>query len=299
MRQIFIAAFLLTWTVMSFGQHFIKGKVIDENGGALVGASVLIKSESLGKTTDKQGIFIFDGLTKTRYAIEVSFLGYETVNLEAVTDKELTIKLNNKTFSIDEVTITSLRANDRSAVAYSDVKQEDIEKRNLGQDIPYLLALTPSFITTSDAGTGIGYTGFRIRGTDANRTNITVNGVPLNDAESHGTFFVNMPDFASSLSSVQVQRGVGASTNGAAAFGASINMQTEALNAKPYGGISSSLGSFNTNKNTLKVGTGLMDNGLSFDARLSNVTSDGYVDRASVNLKSYFFRQDISQIKQL
>ncbi len=289
MRQIFIAAFLLTWTVMSFGQHFIKGKVIDENGGALVGASVLIKSESLGKTTDKQGIFIFDGLTKTRYAIEVSFLGYETVNLEAVTDKELTIKLNNKTFSIDEVTITSLRANDRSAVAYSDVKQKDIEQRNLGQDIPYLLALTPSFITTSDAGTGIGYTGFRIRGTDANRTNITVNGVPLNDAESHGTFFVNMPDFASSLSSVQVQRGVGASTNGAAAFGASINMQTGALNAKPYGGISSSLGSFNTNKNTLKVGTGLMDNGLSFDARLSNVTSDGYVDRASVNLKSYFF----------
>ncbi|MGB4576592.1 MAG: TonB-dependent receptor [Paludibacter sp.] len=289
MRQIFIAAFLLTWTVMSFGQHFIKGKVIDENGGALVGASVLIKSESLGKTTDKQGIFIFDGLTKTRYAIEVSFLGYETVNLEAVTDKELTVKLNNKTFSIDEVTITSLRANDRSAVAYSDVKQKDIEQRNLGQDIPYLLALTPSFITTSDAGTGIGYTGFRIRGTDANRTNITVNGVPLNDAESHGTFFVNMPDFASSLSSVQVQRGVGASTNGAAAFGASINMQTGALNAKPYGGISSSLGSFNTNKNTLKVGTGLMDNGLSFDARLSNVTSDGYVDRASVNLKSYFF----------
>jgi len=162
-----------------------------------------------------------------------------------------------------------------------------------------LLALTPSFITTSDAGTGIGYTGFRIRGTDANRTNITVNGVPLNDAESHGTFFVNMPDFASSLSSVQVQRGVGASTNGAAAFGASINMQTEALNAKPYGGISSSLGSFNTNKNTLKVGTGLMDNGLSFDARLSNVTSDGYVDRASVNLKSYFSLLDISQIKQL
>ena len=289
MRQIFITAFMLTWTVMSFGQHFIKGKVIDENGGALVGASVLIKSESLGKTTDKQGIFIFDGLTKTRYAIEVSFLGYETVNLEAVTDKELTIKLNNKTFTIDEVTITSLRANDRSAVAYSDVKQEDIERRNLGQDIPYLLALTPSFITTSDAGTGIGYTGFRIRGTDANRTNITVNGVPLNDAESHGTFFVNMPDFASSLSSVQVQRGVGTSTNGAAAFGASINMQTEALNAKPYGEISSSLGSFNTNKNTLKVGTGLMDNGLSFDARLSNVTSDGYVDRASVNLKSYFF----------
>ncbi len=191
--------------------------------------------------------------------------------------------------SLKEVVVTSLRANERSAVAYSTVQKEDIQQRNFGQDIPYLLALTPSFITTSDAGTGIGYTGFRIRGTDANRTNITVNGVPLNDAESHGTFFVNMPDFASSLSSVQIQRGVGASTNGAAAFGASINMQTENLNAKPYSEINSSLGSFNTNKNTLKVGSGLMKNGFAVDARLSNVTSDGYVDRAAVNLKSYFF----------
>lgn len=199
--------------------------------------------------------------------------------------------------SLKEITVTSLRANEKSPVAYTNVSKEAISKNNLGQDIPYLLALTPSFITTSDAGTGIGYTGFRIRGTDANRTNITVNGVPLNDAESHGTFFVNMPDFASSLSSVQVQRGVGTSTNGAAAFGASINMQTEQLNVQPYAEISTTLGSFRTNKNTLKAGTGLMKSGFAFDARLSNVTSDGYIDRAWVDMASYYFAAGYYQPK--
>jgi iron complex outermembrane receptor protein len=144
-------------------------------------------------------------------------------------------------------------------------------------------------VATSDAGTGIGYTGYRIRGTDANRVNVTVNGIPVNDAESHGVFFVNMPDFASSLASVQVQRGVGTSTNGAAAFGASINMQTEKLNVKPYAEMATTLGSFNTNKNMLKAGTGLINDHWAFDARLSNVTSDGYIDRASVDLKSYYF----------
>ena len=191
--------------------------------------------------------------------------------------------------SLKEVVVTSLRANERSAVAYSSIQKENIEQRNLGQDIPYLLALTPSFIATSDGGTGIGYTGFRIRGTDGNRINVTINGVPFNDAESHASYFVDMPDFASSLSSVQVQRGVGTSTNGAAAFGASINMQTEGLRQKPYAEIGSTIGSFNTNKNTLKAGTGLLKSGFAFDARLSNVTSDGYLDRASADLKSYYF----------
>jgi iron complex outermembrane receptor protein len=289
MRQIFIAVFMLLTVISTYGQHTIKGKVLDENGAALAGASVIIQNTSLGKITDKDGAFFFDGLNKNRYSLLVSFLGYEKSVFHVNVDTELVLKLKPQTISINEITVISLRANERSAVAYSNVNAEEINQRNLGQDIPYLLALTPSFITTSDAGTGIGYTGFRIRGTDANRVNITVNGVPLNDAESHGTFFVNMPDFASSLSSVQVQRGVGTSTNGAAAFGASINMQTEGLNAKPYGEISSSIGSFNTNKNTLKAGTGLMNNNFAFDARLSNVTSDGYIDRAWVNMKSYYF----------
>lgn len=200
-----------------------------------------------------------------------------------------TQKIDSLHIMLDEITVSSLRANEKSAVSYSNVSAEEIEKRNAGQDIPYLLSLTPSFVATSDAGTGIGYTGYRIRGTDANRVNVTVNGVPINDSESHGVFFVNMPDFASSLSSVQIQRGVGTSTNGAAAFGASINMQTEKLNPEAYAEISSTYGSFNTNRNILKAGTGLINDRWAFDARLSNITSDGYIERAWVDMKSYYF----------
>ncbi|MDO9153965.1 MAG: TonB-dependent receptor [Paludibacter sp.] len=289
MRQFFMAVFILLSLTYAFSQHSIKGRVTDEKGLPLQGASVFIPNESIGKSTNHNGEFIFHDMKNKIYNLEISFVGFEKLIAQASSEKFLTVVLKSKSVNINEITVTSLRANDRSAVAYSDVKKEEIEQRNLGQDIPYLLALTPSFITTSDAGTGIGYTGFRIRGTDANRTNITVNGIPLNDPESHGTFFVNMPDFASSLSSVQVQRGVGTSTNGAAAFGASINMQTEGLNATPYAEVSSTIGSFKTNKNTLKAGTGMMYNGFSFDARLSNVTSDGYIDRAWVDMKSYYF----------
>ena len=288
MRQIFIGAFLLLFAASTFGQHTISGKVLDEKGNALVGATVQIQNTSQISKTTSTGSFRFEVQNTSKYSLKIAFVGFETILQTALLDKENIVKLKSNSFLINEVTVTSLRANNKSAVAYSNVNSSDIAQRNLGQDIPYLLALTPSFVTTSDAGTGVGYTGFRIRGTDANRINMTVNGVPLNDSESHGVYFVNMPDFASSLSSVQVQRGVGTSTNGAAAFGASINMQTEGLNSQPYAEVSSTYGSFNTNKNSIKVGTGLMNNHFAFDARLSNVTSDGYIDRASVNLKSYY-----------
>ena len=288
MRQIFIAAFMLLVVFTASAQHILKGKVFDENGNALVGATVTIQNSSLLQTTTKDGTFNFDGLKNTRYRLVVSFVGYNTYQLNAKTEQDQVIRLIPKSYSINEITVTSLRANDKSAVAYSNVTAEDISKRNLGQDIPYLLALTPSVVTTSDAGTGVGYTGIRIRGTDGNRINMTLNGVPLNDAESHGTYFVDFPDIASSLSSAQVQRGVGTSTNGAAAFGASVNMQTDLLNEKPYAEISSTYGSFNTNKNSLKVGTGILFDHYAFDTRLSNVTSDGYVDRGSVNMQSYY-----------
>jgi iron complex outermembrane receptor protein len=288
MRQLFILS-LLFLSAATFAQSFIRGKVTDESGIPLQGATVFIPTISLGRTTDTKGNFNFDNIPNKRYTVEISYIGYESQTIYTSANKNIEIKLQKKSFEIGEITVTSIKANDRSAVTYTDVKKEEIAIRNLGQDIPYLLSLTPSFISTSDAGTGIGYTGFRIRGTDANRTNITVNGIPLNDAESHGTFFVNMPDFASSLTSIQIQRGVGTSTNGAAAFGANINMQTEGLNSNPYAEISSTLGSFNTNKNTLKAGTGLMQNKFAADARLSNVTSDGYIDRAWVNMQSYYF----------
>lgn len=189
---------------------------------------------------------------------------------------------------LEEVQIVSTRATSKTPVAYSNVDKKSIAKVNYGQDIPYLLTLTPSVVATSDAGTGIGYTGFRVRGSDASRINITSNGVPLNDSESQSVFWVNMPDFASSVEDLQVQRGVGTSSNGAGAFGASINMRTENLSHNRYGQFDLSGGSFGTLRRALKLGTGRMGGRWTVDARLSRITSDGYVDRADVDLNAYF-----------
>jgi iron complex outermembrane receptor protein len=189
---------------------------------------------------------------------------------------------------LQEVVINGIKASTNNPVTFTNVSKQEINKQNFGQDVPFLLNLLPSTVVSSDAGTGIGYTGIRIRGTDPTRTNVTVNGVPVNDAESHGAFWVNMPDFASSTQNIQVQRGVGTSSNGAAAFGASVNIETEGLNPNAYGEIANSFGSFNTWKHTVKAGTGLLDNKWTFDARLSNITSDGFIDRASSDLKSFF-----------
>lgn len=194
----------------------------------------------------------------------------------------------SKNIPLDEVVITATKVAKGTPVAYSDISKDELNRRNDGQGIPYLLLQSPSVIMTSDAGTGIGYSGFRIRGTDANRINITVNGVPVNDSESHTVFWVNMPDFASSVDNIQVQRGAGTSTNGAAAFGATVAMQTQKADLKPYAEYSISAGSFGTVKNTVKGGTGLLHNHFVFDARYSNIRSDGYIDRASANMHSYF-----------
>jgi iron complex outermembrane receptor protein len=189
---------------------------------------------------------------------------------------------------LQEVVISGVKATDNNPVTFTNVSKKELTKQNFGQDLPFLLNLTPSTVVSSDAGAGIGYTGIRIRGTDPTRTNVTINGVPVNDAESHGTYWVNMPDFASSTQNIQVQRGVGTSSNGAAAFGASINLETDGLSLKPYAEVANSYGSFNTWKSTVKAGTGLLDHKWAFDARLSKISSDGYVDRASSNLRSFF-----------
>ncbi len=191
---------------------------------------------------------------------------------------------------LQEVQVVSTRASKKTPIAFSNLSKEEIRKQNYAQDIPFLLTQTPSVVATSDAGTGIGYTGIRVRGTDATRINITNNGVPMNDAESHSLFWVNMPDLASSLEDIQIQRGVGSSTSGAGAFGASINMKTASVSSTPYGEVSGSYGSFNTHKESVKIGTGLLKEHWAFDARLSNIGSDGYIDRASSDLKSYFFQ---------
>ena len=193
-----------------------------------------------------------------------------------------------KVINLQEVQVVSTRATAKTPVAFTNIKKEQINKQNFGQDIPFLLSTTPSVLTTSDAGTGVGYTAIRVRGTDATRINVTANGIPMNDAESHAIFWVNTPDFASSLEDMQIQRGAGTSTNGSGAFGASINMRTQSIGSMPYAEVSGSYGSFNTHKETVKVGTGLINKYWAFDARLSNIQSDGYRDRASSDLKSYF-----------
>lgn len=193
-----------------------------------------------------------------------------------------------KTVDLKEVIISSTRATAKTPMTFNEIQKKQIQEHNTGKDLPYLLEMTPSAVTTSDAGAGVGYTGIRIRGSDAARVNVTLNGIPYNDPESQGVFWVNLPDFASSVSSIQVQRGLGTSTNGAGAFGASVNIETDGLNKESYVSLNNSIGSFNTRKHTVKVGTGLIADKFAFDARLSQITSDGYVDRATSDLTSYF-----------
>ena len=197
---------------------------------------------------------------------------------------------STKVNQLDDVLVSAIRVNAKTPVSFSNLSKEEIQKRNLGQDIPLLLNFMPSVVTTSDAGNGFGYSGIRVRGSDASRVNVTVNGIPYNDSESQATFFVNIPDFASSLQSVQLQRGVGTSTNGGSAFGASLNMLTDHFSKESSAEIANTFGSFNSRKNTVKFSTGLLNNGFEISGRLSNIHSDGYVDRASSDLKSYFLQ---------
>ena len=195
-----------------------------------------------------------------------------------------------KVETLDEVLVQSVRVDKDSPVTHSNLSKEQLEKRNLGQDIPYMLNYLPSVVTTSDAGAGVGYTYIRVRGSDASRVNVTLNGIPFNDSESQGSFWVNLPDFTSSVQSLQLQRGVGTSTNGSGAFGASLNLLTDAISPEAYGEISNSFGSYNTHKHNVKFSTGLLTDRVEIAGRLSTIKSDGYIDRASSDLKSYFLQ---------
>ena len=200
--------------------------------------------------------------------------------------KQDTTRLQN----LEEVIVSSIRVKQNAPIAFTNVSKDELGKKNLGQDLPILLNSLISVVTTSDAGAGVGYTGIRIRGINAQSTNITINGIPYNDAESLGTFWVDLPDFASSVENLQVQRGVGTSTNGSSAFGASINILTDLISKTPYFDNSSSIGSYNTLKNTFKFSTGIINDYFEFSGRLSKIDSDGYIDRSSSDLKSYFLQ---------
>ena len=291
--QQFIYKFLQFGTFVLFSNFAfsqkISGYVFDaESKEPLVGASVYWKASQIGATTTPEGKFsVWASDTKT---LVVSYIGYETKELSiGLFTQNLTIYLTKTSYQADEVVVNANRASQQSAMAFNTISKEAINKQNNGQDIPLILNQSTSLVSTSDAGAGIGYTGIRIRGTDATRINVTVNGIPLNDAESQGVYWVNMPDFASSVSSIQIQRGVGTSANGAGAFGASINIQSNDFNKEPYIELNNSYGSFNSWKYTLKFGSGLLGKNFTFDGRLSKIKSDGFVDRGFSNLRSYYY----------
>jgi iron complex outermembrane receptor protein len=268
----------------------IKGKVTDINGLPLQGAGITIENTILGVHTDSEGNYSLSVRKDVVYKLRFSFIGFES-QIRDVTfkgDTVLNIVLLAKSVMTEEVFVNATRAGERTPMAYSTVTKEDISKNNIAQDIPYLLGYTPSLVVSSDAGTGVGYTNINIRGTDVKRINVTIDGVPVNDAESHGVWWVDLPDLASSADNIQIQRGVGTSTNGAGAFGATINFQTTNLNREPYAEVNSSYGSFNTSKNTINFGTGLINKKFAIDARLSKIWSDGYIDRAFSDLKSFY-----------
>ncbi|UOB16252.1 TonB-dependent receptor [Abyssalbus ytuae] len=221
-----------------------------------------------------------------------AFFSLLALSVGAVYSQEEQTKdsVENKTVKLDEVLVSAVRVTSQSPVTFSNIQKEDLKSRNLGQDIPILMNFLPSVVTTSDAGAGVGYTGIRVRGSDATRVNVTINGIPYNDAESHGTYWVDLPDFSSSTESLQLQRGIGTSTNGSAAFGASLNLLTDAVSEKAYGEITNSAGSFNTHKHSIKFSTGKLNDHVEISGRLSAIKSDGYIDRAFSDLKSYFLQ---------
>lgn len=287
---ILTGVFLCTsFSVLS--QHRISGKVTDENGKPLFDAKVKLKGLYIGDRTNEEGMYDIADLSNGEYTLIVSLSGYmdwqEQVSIEG-SDVTKNISLFASSLMLEEATAVVIKAKENTPTTYTEMSKEEIDKRNFGQDLPYLLQSTPSTVVTSDAGAGVGYTGIRIRGVDPTRTNVTINGIPVNDAESQGTYWVNTPDLASSVESIQIQRGVGTSSNGSAAFGSSINIQMDKFNKKAYGVLDNSFGSFNTFKNTIKAGTGLINDKFTVDARVSHIQSEGYIDRASSNLNSVY-----------
>ncbi|TVZ56099.1 iron complex outermembrane receptor protein [Lutibacter sp. Hel_I_33_5] len=291
MKKNIFFLFLFTSILVNSQTFTLSGKVVDESNQSLPEATILVKETNQGTSTDFDGKFQLK-LSKGTYKIEVSHVGFKTgyFTQEISKNEDIIIKLISDSTVLDEVLVSAVRVKADAPVTHSNLSKKEIAKRNLGQDIPILMNYLPNVISSSDAGAGVGYTYIRVRGSDASRVNVTVNGIPYNDAESQGTFWVNMGDFASSTQNLQLQRGVGTSTNGSGAFGASLNILTDAVSEESGGEISNSFGSYGTRKHTVKFTTGKVNKHFEFAGRLSNIYSDGYVDRAFTDLKSYFLQ---------
>ncbi len=282
-------AFLLPFVAAA--QFSLSGKITDQQTGeTLPGASIRIEKTPLKTVSDAGGNYRISNLKAGSYSVIISYIGYQQMQQTSTINSDQTqnFTLKRSTVQADEVFVRSTRASANSGFTYTNLSKKELAKNNLGQDLPFLLNQTPSVVITSDAGAGVGYTGIRIRGSDATRINVTLNGIPLNDAEDQGSYFIDLPDLASSVDNIQIQRGVGTSTNGAGAFGASINIQTTTRQDTAYAQLDNTVGSYGTVKNTVSLGSGLIDNHFTFDGRLSRIHSDGYIDRASSDLKSYF-----------
>ncbi len=285
MRRLVLFAIAIVFVAQSMAQS-ISGKVADNNGNTLPNASVIIGGSAQGTVTDSDGSFSIK-CSAGKIRLVISYLGYETydeIHTVGKGDNNLgTITLNPKSYMGNEVVVEATRANSRTPMTYETYDVKFLEKNNVLQDIPAMLELTPSFVSTSEGGFGVGATSFRIRGTDPTRVNITMNGIQINDAESQSVFWNNMPDLASSINSLQITRGVGSSTNGTSAFGATMNLLTGSNSQKPYGELTVMGGNFNTIKASITAGTGIMKNGFAIDLRMSKIRSDGYIEGGNVN----------------
>jgi iron complex outermembrane receptor protein len=281
----------------------IRGKVTDTSGSPLPGTSVNIENSATGVLTDESGNYSFTGLNDKTYLLRFSYIGYETrvVEVNLVREAVVNVALESKLYITDEVTINATRAGEHSPLTYSSISKDLIKVQNIGQDMPYLLGLTPSLVETSEAGNGVGYTSLRIRGTDGNRINVTIDDIPLNDPESQQVFWVDLPDLASSVENIQIQRGAGTSSNGAGAFGATVSIQTSNPENEPFAEAGTSIGSFNTVKKMISAGTGLLGNRFALQIRYSDIKSDGYIDRTGSNHRSAFisgiYRTEKSRLK--
>jgi iron complex outermembrane receptor protein len=301
MKQVMI---LLAFVILSWqadAQFSITGTVRDGEGNDLAGANVVIKSTFLGTSTDPHGFFSLKSLKSGEYTVIVSYVGYNPEEKKILLNDDMRLEfiLHESALMGEEVIVSAVRATQNTPTTFSLVSGEALTRENPGKDIPYLIANEPSVTTTSDAGNGVGYTGIRIRGSDMTRINVTINGIPVNDPESHNVFWVDLPDLAGSINNLQIQRGVGSSTNGAGAFGASINIETDAVSRLPYSEISTAFGSFNTWKNSVKFGTGLLNDHWFIDGRASMISSDGYIDRAASRLKSFYLQTGYYNAKTL
>ena len=291
MKRLSWLAFGLVLSVSTYAQIKLQGRVLDENLRPLIGANVKWTRSGLGVSSDQGGYFQINKSTAQEDSLMVTFIGYrdQIIASTEFSENDISVQMEINPWIGESVFVYATRANEQTPTTYSNYSKDELEARNLGQDLPVLLNFTPSIVTTSDAGAGVGYTGMRIRGSDGTRINVTVNGVPINDSESHGVFWVNMPDLASSVDNIQIQRGVGTSTNGAAAFGATVNLQTNRVAQEAYAQLENTIGSFNTVKNTLILNTGLLNDKFNFEGRLSRIVSDGYIDRSAADLKSFYF----------